>query len=394
MKGISILGSTGSIGIQALDIIRIHRDRFRVVALAAGSNIDLLEKQVREFRPAIVSCADAGAARELHARVSDLPGKTWIGQSTEGLERAATAEEAALVVGGLPGSTGLLPTFAAVESGKDVALATKEVLVMAGELFMNRVAERGIRLLPVDSEQSAIFQCLQGNGDSEINRIMLTASGGPFRDASIQDLQRVTREQALNHPRWKMGPKVTIDSATLMNKGLEVIEAKWLFGLTASQIEVVIHPESIVHSMVEFQDGSIIAQLGATDMRIPISYALAFPQRIASGTSPIDFPQLGSLTFHEPDAEKFPLLKAAFDSLKDRSTMPIILNAADEVAVGLFLAEKIPFHRIPRIVLEAMDRLDPAQVETLEEIQSFHESVVERVMKDWPLWIAPGGQPR
>ncbi len=386
MKGISILGSTGSIGIQTLDIVRIHGDGFRVAALAAGSNVDLLEAQVREFRPAIVSCSDARTAKDLQDRLSDFPGLPYIGHSAEGLEKAATADGAALVVGGLPGSTGLRPSFAAVESGKDIALATKEVLVMAGDLFMGRVAEKHVHLLPVDSEQSAIFQCLQGNTGAGIKRIILTASGGPFRDASVDELQNVTRDQALNHPRWKMGPKVTVDSATLMNKGLEVIEARWLFGIPASRIEVVIHPESIVHSMVEFEDGSIMAQLGATDMRIPISYALGFPERIASGTPPVSFPGLGSLHFHEPDTGKFPLLKAAFDSLNAETTMPIVLNAADEVAVDLFLAEKIPFHWIPRIVLEAMNRIVPEQVETLEEIEDYHKTVWKRVMKDWRVW--------
>lgn len=387
MKGISILGSTGSIGIQTLDIVRIHRDGFSVAALAAGKNVDLLEAQVREFRPAIVSCSDAAAANELHERLSDYRDKLSICHSAEGLEKAATAHGAALVVGGLPGSTGLRPSFAAVESGKDMALATKEVLVMAGDLFMRRVAEKGVRLLPVDSEQSAIFQCLRGNSGAGIKRIILTASGGPFRDASVHDLQNVTKDRALNHPRWKMGPKVTVDSATLMNKGLEVIEARWLFGIPPSRIEVVIHPESIVHSMVEFEDGSIMAQLGATDMRIPISYALAFPERIASGTPPVSFPGLGSLHFLEPDTGKFPLLKAAFDSLTTETTMPIVLNAADEVAVDLFLAEKIPFHWIPRIVLEAMDRIVPERVDTLEEIEAYHETVWGKVSKDWQSWI-------
>ncbi len=388
MKGISILGSTGSIGIQTLDIVRIHRDRFRVTALAAGSNVDLLETQVREFRPTIVSCADAGTVEELEDRLSDLPERPWIGHSVEGLQRVATADDAAIVVGGLPGSTGLGPSFAAVEAGKDVALATKEVLVMAGFLFMQKVAEKGVHLLPVDSEQSAIFQCLQGNSGAEIKRIILTASGGPFRAASVEDLQSVTRKQALNHPRWKMGPKVTVDSATLMNKGLEVIEARWLFNVPASRIEVVIHPESIIHSMVEFGDGSILAQLGATDMRIPISYSLGFPERIDSGTPQVSLPGLGSLNFHEPDTGRFPLLKAAFDSLDDETAMPIILNAADEVAVDLFLAEEIPFHWIPRIVLEAMNKIEPEYVETLQQIEDFHGTVSQRVMKDWRLWIA------
>ena len=386
MKGISILGSTGSIGIQTLDVVRLHPDGFRVAALAAGSNLDLLERQVREFKPAVASCATEKDARDLQNRLSDYSEPLWIGHSAEGLERAATVDDAALVVGGLPGSTGLRPSFAAVESGKDIALATKEVLVMAGHLFMSKVETGGVLLLPVDSEQSAIFQCLQGAGDAEIAKIILTASGGPFRDAAEDVIAKVTREQALDHPRWKMGPKVTIDSATLMNKGLEVIEARWLFNVPPSRIEVVIHPESIVHSMVEFRDGSILAQLGATDMRIPISYAMAFPHRIDSGTPRVHFPQLGSLNFQEPDTSRFPLLKAAFQCLEEERTLPIILNAADEVAVDLFLNGDIPFPWIARIVLESLTRIPPVEVETLEQIEQFHEAVSSRVRREWGSW--------
>ena len=255
---------------------------------------------------------------------------------------------------------------------------------MAGRLFMDTVRKRGVNLLPVDSEQSAIFQCLRGNAGAEIKRIILTASGGPFRDLPASDMDRVTREKALRHPRWKMGPKVTIDSATLMNKGLEVIEARWLFDVPASKIEVVIHPQSIVHSMVEFADGSILAQLGATDMKIPISYALAFPERIASGTSPVSFPELGSLTFQEPDTDKFPLLRAAYQALENGGPgAPIILNAADEVAAELFLSEKIPFTHISRIVLESLDTIPSRNVESLDEIMEFHQDVVRRVRSRW-----------
>jgi 1-deoxy-D-xylulose-5-phosphate reductoisomerase len=301
----------------------------------------------------------------------------------EGLERVASAEDAQIVVAALPGSTGLIPTFAAVNAGKDVALATKEVLVMAGDLFMRTVADKSVKLLPVDSEQSAIFQCLQANDRASVRRIILTASGGPFRDMPAHEMARVTRSQALNHPRWKMGPKVTVDSATLMNKGLEVIEARWLFNVPASRIEVVIHPQSIVHSMVEFLDGSIIAQLGATDMRIPISYALGFPRRIESGTDAISFPELRSLTFAEPDFGKFPLLKAAYDALEQGGSAPIILNAADEVAVDLFLHDQISFSHISRIVLESLNTIPSFKADSLEEIMAGHEHVVERVRADW-----------
>jgi 1-deoxy-D-xylulose-5-phosphate reductoisomerase len=384
MKGVSILGSTGSIGEQTLDIVRLHPHLFTVSALAAGSNLDLLERQVREFGPAVVSVADERSAMELKNRLADVRRPPWIGYSAEGLELAATAEGTALVVVGLPGSAGLVPTFSAVRAGKDVALATKEVLVMAGSLFMQTVGEQKVRLLPVDSEQSAIFQCLQGNVDAEVKRIILTASGGPFRDMPAAEMSKVTKEQTLNHPRWRMGPKVTVDSATLMNKGFEVIEAHWLFDVPAPAIEVVIHPQSIIHSMVEFNDGSILAQLGATDMRIPISYALAYPERIASGTQALDFPALASLTFQEPDFERFPLLKAAAEVLQDgRAALSIILNAADETAVDLFLSGKLPFKDIPRVVLESLDHTAVLPTSTLEEIVNFHEHVVREVRSRW-----------
>jgi 1-deoxy-D-xylulose-5-phosphate reductoisomerase len=383
MKNVSILGSTGSIGTQALEIVRLHPTLFKVCALAAGSNVDLLEKQVREFGPSVVCTANEETEKELRRRLKDYLRPVRIGHSKEGLERAATLEEADIVLSGLPGSTGLVPTFAAVNAGKDVALATKEVLVMAGQLFMDAVRQRGIALLPVDSEQSAIFQCLRGNSGSSVKKIILTASGGPFRDMPPAEMAKVRREQALHHPRWKMGPKVTVDSATLMNKGLEVIEARWLFDVPVSQIEVVIHPESICHSMVEFDDGSILGQLGATDMRIPISYALAFPQRITSGVSPISFPQLGALTFHAPDWEKFPLLRAAYDAAERGGSAAVALNAADEVAVELFLAEKINFGQIARIVFACLDKAPSARLDTLSQIMDLHERVVRMVRKDW-----------
>ena len=383
MKGISILGSTGSIGVQTLDIVRLHPDKFRVVALAAGDNLDLLETQIREFDPSLTSIGSEESAMELKRRLADHADRLWIGHSSEGLEAVATAADAELVVAGLPGGTGLNPTFAAVQAGKNVALATKEVLVMAGRLFMAAVKERSVNLLPVDSEQSAIFQCLQGNQGSEISRIILTASGGPFRDMPEAEMERVTRDQALNHPRWKMGPKVSVDSATLMNKGLEVIEAAWLFDVPAERIEVVIHPQSIVHSMVEFKDCSVMAQLGATDMRIPISYALAFPKRIMSGTAAVNFPKLGSLTFLEPDWEKFPLLRAAYQAYEMGGAASIILNAADEVAVELFLDEKLPFGHISRIVLDSLETISPESADTLEEVVALHEQVVEQVRRKW-----------
>lgn len=386
-RGISVLGSTGSIGVQTLDVVRLHPKRFKVIALAAGSNVDLLERQVREFRPSLVSCSGEFSATELKGRLGDFPNPPEIAHSGEGLIMMATAEDADLVVGGLPGSAGLRPCFAAVESGKDLALATKEVLVMAGELFMRTVGEMGNKLLPVDSEQSAVFQCLQGNQEAEVKRLILTASGGPFRGLSQEALAKVTPTEALRHPRWKMGPKVTVDSATLMNKGLEVIEARWLFNVPASRIEVVIHPESIVHSMVEFIDGSVLAQLGATDMRVPISHALAWPERIEAGTKPVSFPALGALHFEKPDTQRFPLLGVAYEVLQAESNSPaIVMNAADEVAVALFLKGKIPFYYIARIVLESLDRTAETWLQSLEDIEHFHNAVVERVRTDWKTW--------
>lgn len=384
MKGVSILGSTGSIGAQTLEIVRLHPDRFRIAGLAGGANLDLLEGQIREFRPEVVSCSTPQGAHELKRRVSDCSPRPLICYSREGLDAVATTDQAEIVVVGLPGSSGLRPSFAAVHAGKDLALATKEVLVMAGKLFMETVSNKAVHLLPVDSEQSAIFQCLQGNPNAHVRRIILTASGGPFRDLSDESMALVTKKQALNHPRWKMGPKVTIDSASLMNKGLEVIETRWLFDVPSSFIEVVIHPQSIIHSMVEFEDGSILAQLGATDMRVPISYALAYPERIGSGTPRLNFPELGSLTFRSPDMHRFPLLQAAYQAAADDSNASaIIMNASDEVAVDLFLADRVPFCGIPRIVLDAMESVSARSVETLEEIVALHEEVVERTRRKW-----------
>ncbi len=381
MKRISILGSTGSIGVQSLDVVRLHRDRFSVCALAAGSNIDLLEKQAREFEPSVISCADTQTAERVKKRLGDISFSCRIVSGEEGAEEAAAWPEADLVIGGLPAGTGLKPTFAAVRAGKNIALATKEVLVTAGRLFMDEARAAGVKILPVDSEQSAIFQCLEGHADARVRRIILTASGGPFREMSAEEMTRVTRAQTLDHPRWKMGPKVTVDSATLMNKGLEVIEARWLFDTPGSRIETVIHPQSICHSMVEFEDGSILAQLGATDMRIPISYAMAYPERIDSGTVPLDFPELGRLTFEGPDTDRFPLLKAAYDALEYGDEQCIVLNAADEAAVELFLNDEIDFPTIPRIVLSALDAILPPKVRSLDDVIDLHDSVKARTLE-------------
>lgn len=385
MKKIAILGSTGSIGVQTLAVIRSHPNLFQTVGLAAGRNIGLLEAQIREFRPAVVSCASEQDSLELKRRVSDMKYRPRFVAGIEGAQVVATWGDCDLVVSGLPGSIGLRPSFAAVEAGKDMALATKEVLVMAGELFMHAVSSRGVRLLPVDSEQSAIFQCLQGNKDEKVRRLILTASGGPFRDLPQHEMNTITVEMALRHPRWKMGPKVTIDSATLMNKGLEVIEARWLFNVEPSQIEVVLHPESIIHSMVEFHDGALIAQLGNADMRIPISYALAYPNRISSGADHLHFPSVRQLTFMEPDTLKFPLLDAAYQVLRDSDySKAVILNAANEAAVDLFLCHQIPFDAISTIVLDELEStMSVPATKSIKDIESLHEQVVRKVREKW-----------
>jgi 1-deoxy-D-xylulose-5-phosphate reductoisomerase len=383
MKNIAVLGSTGSIGIQTLDVVRLNPGLFRVVSLSAGRNLDLLVRQIKEFCPIIVSCCDEEACIELETRLNSFPRKPLITHSIEGHVLAATVAEADLVVMGFPGSLGLLPSFQAVRHGKDIALATKEVLVMAGRMFRKEVQEYGVTLLPIDSEQSAIFQCLQGQ-KSEIRRIILTASGGPFLRLPISEISEVTVERTLDHPRWKMGPKVTVDSSTLMNKGFEVIEAKWLFGVSPSAIEVLIHPQSIVHSMVEFKDGCILAQLGATDMRIPISYALAFPERIPSGSSYLNFPDIGILEFEEPDVKRFPLLKAAIDVLSSGDDCAsVVLNAADEAAVDLFLAGKISYTQIARLVLQMLDKTPRRNVDDLNDVEELHTDVIDIVRSEW-----------
>ncbi|MBY6278259.1 1-deoxy-D-xylulose-5-phosphate reductoisomerase [Symbiobacterium thermophilum] len=360
-RGIAILGSTGSVGTQALDVIDHHPGRFRVVALAAGRQVERLAEQARRYRPALLSVADAEAAAALRQRLQSESGGyrpeiTW-GQ--EGLIRAATHPESSLVLTSVVGAMGVEPTLAAIEAGKDIALANKETLVAAGELVMAAARARGVKLLPVDSEHSAIFQSLSGADPGQVRRILLTASGGPFRGR--KDLSGVTREEALRHPRWSMGAKITIDSATLMNKALEMIEARWLFGVPMERIEVIIHPESILHSAVEFVDGNVIAQLGPTDMRLPIQYALCYPERCPGFVQPLDLIALGSLTFERPDEETFPSLCYARRAATMGGTMPAVLNAANEVAVERFLAGEIPFTGIFQVVAGVMDRHDPVQ---------------------------------
>jgi 1-deoxy-D-xylulose-5-phosphate reductoisomerase len=365
LKKISILGSTGSIGQSTLSVVEKFPDRFTVVALAAGNNVDLLEKQVRQFRPQVAAVLSERSADELKKRCVGLNVRVLSG--VEGMIQTAAADDADITVSAIVGTAGLVPTIAAIRAGKNIALANKEVLVTAGELVMAEVRNRGISLYPVDSEHSAIFQCLQAGENRDIRRLILTASGGPFRASSKKALAEVTLAQALKHPNWSMGRKITIDSATLMNKGLEVIEARWLFNIPAERIKVLVHPQSIVHSMVEYCDGAVVAQLGMPDMKGPIAYALSYPERLTDVSPPLDLAQVGTLTFEEPDLERFPCLAYAFDALKAGGSMPAVLSAANEVAVRYFLEEKIGYADIARVIRSAMDAHTPSKITTVED---------------------------
>lgn len=349
VKNISIIGSTGSIGTQTLECVR--NLGINVEGLSANSNIELLEKQINEFSPQIVSVGTETLAVELKKKIGN---KCEIVYGIDGVTAVATVPAAEMVVTSVVGIAGLIPTIAAIKNGKNIALANKETLVAAGEIVMNLAREKGVHIIPVDSEHSAIFQSLRSGNSCEMEKIILTASGGPFRGYTKEQLANVTLAQALKHPNWSMGSKVTIDSATLMNKGLEVIEAKWLFGMDSSKIQVVVHPQSVIHSAVEFVDGSVIAQLGKPDMRLPIQYALTHPERAKASFSKLDFMQMSSLTFEKPDKETFRCLQLAFDAITAGGTMPAVMNAANEVAVSMFLKEEIKFSQIADIVEKIM----------------------------------------
>lgn len=353
MKRVSILGSTGSIGTQTLDVISRYPDRFRVEALAAGQNTDLLVEQANRFKPKLVSVS----SKELADRIAaQLPSGTRIVCGEQGLIEASANNDADIVITAIVGSQGLKPTLAAIEAGKEIGLANKETLVSGGHLVSAAAKDKGIRLLPIDSEHSAIFQCLNGESASAVHKIVLTASGGSFRDRTRDELKGVTVKEALAHPNWSMGAKVTIDSATMMNKGLEVIEAHWLFGLSFDRIEVLIHPESIIHSFVEFEDSSIIAQMGVPDMRVPIQYALTYPDRFVSPAKSLDLTELGKLHFRKMDYDRFPCLRMAFECGRAGGTMPAVFNAANEVAVSRFLKGDISFLDIEAVIQSAIDR--------------------------------------
>ena len=366
MKNISILGSTGSIGKQTLDVISQYPERFRVLGLSAGENFVLLAEQVRKFRPEVVSVRDAGLADALRAIIRDTG--TEILYGTDGAGEIASLDGNDLVVSAMVGASGLLPTLSAVMAGKDVALANKESLVIAGEILTGEAEKNGVRIIPVDSEHSAIFQALETCGKEYARRLIITASGGPFLNTPEDELRDVTVEVALNHPTWKMGDKITIDSATLMNKGFEVIEAKWLFGFEPERISVWIHPQSIVHSMVEYIDGSLISQMSVPDMRIPIAYALSYPERIPVNGHRVMPESFRELTFRDVDTKKFPSISLAFSALKEGGTLPAVMNGANEVAVRAFLAREIGFTDIVRIVEMVMSLHETVSARSLESV--------------------------
>ena len=351
-RQIAILGSTGSIGTQALDVIRKHSDLFEVYVLTANRNVELLIEQAQEFLPEMVVIADKQKYPRLKEALSHLPIKVWSGE--DALAQVVQAEPIQMVLTAMVGYSGLKPTLSAIQAGKAIALANKETLVVAGDLVTRLASEKQVPILPVDSEHSAIFQCLAGESNNPIEKIILTASGGPFRTFSQEQLKHVTSKEALKHPNWNMGAKITIDSATLMNKGFEMIEAKWLFGLTTDQIQIVVHPQSIIHSMVQFRDSSIKAQMGLPDMRLPIQYALAYPKRIDSDFERLNFNQFSTLTFEEPDKNRFRCLELAYRAVQKGGNMPCILNAANEMVVTGFLEDKIGFPAMSEIIEQTM----------------------------------------
>jgi 1-deoxy-D-xylulose-5-phosphate reductoisomerase len=370
VKAITLLGSTGSIGTQTLDIVAQYPDRFRIVGLSAGRNVALLQEQIRQFRPEIVAISDADKLQELRDAIADLNPQPILLAGEAGVVEVAKYGDARAVVTGIVGCAGLLPTIAAIEAGKDIALANKETLIAGGPVVNPLVEKHGVKLLPADSEHSAIFQCLQGVATGGLRRIILTASGGAFRDLPVEKLASVKVADALKHPNWTMGQKITIDSATLMNKGLEVIEAHYLFGMDYDNIDIVIHPQSIIHSLIELQDTSVLAQLGWPDMRLPLLYALSWPERIPTNWERLDLVKSGDLTFREPDHQKYPCMNLAYAAGRAGGSMPAVLNAANEQAVALFLAEKIQFLEIPKVIEKVCDKhqKDNCQSPSLDDI--------------------------
>lgn len=386
MKSITLLGSTGSIGTQTLEILTHHPDQFRLVGLAARSNVELLAAQIRQFRPEIVALCDAEKLPDLKAAIADLDPQPILVAGEAGVVEVARYGDAEAVVTGIVGCAGLLPTIAAIEAGKDIALANKETLIAGGPVVNPLIAKHGVKLLPADSEHSAIFQCLQGVPEGGLRRIILTASGGAFRDWSVDKLGEVTVADAIKHPNWSMGRKITVDSATLMNKGLEVIEAHFLFGMDYDDIDIVIHPQSIIHSLIELQDTSVLAQLGWPDMRLPLLYALSWPHRIYTDWEPLDLVKAGTLTFKEPDHDKYPCMQLAYAAGRAGGSMPAVLNAANEQAVALFLDEKIQYLDIARCIEQTCDRhsRDNCPDPGLEDILAADRWAREEVLRIYP----------
>jgi 1-deoxy-D-xylulose-5-phosphate reductoisomerase len=364
MKRITILGSTGSIGRNTLEVIKQNSEEFSAVALTAGRNIDLFERQIKSFRPEIVAVADKKTAAQLHRRVK----RVEILAGEEGISAVASYEDSDFVVSAIVGSAGLVPTLAAIRAGRSVGLANKETLVVAGEIVMREARRNGVKIIPVDSEHCAVFQCLAGYRKSEIRRIILTASGGPFFNRRKEELVNIGAEDALRHPNWSMGRKITIDSATLMNKGFEVIEACWLFGVSPEKVDVLIHPQSIVHSMVEFRDRGCLAQMSVPDMRGPIAYALSYPRRLNDPIRGLELDRIESLTFRKPDTRNFPCLSYAYEAIRSGGTMPTVLNAANEVAVKAFLDDRIRFNDIPVVIRKTIDGHIIKKISALEDI--------------------------
>lgn len=383
MKNISILGVTGSIGTQTLDVLRFHKDEFKLVGISAYKNIDLTLEIIKEFKPKVVAINNKETFERLKNIKDTLNYDFELLYGMEGLIRVATIDEVDIVLTSVVGMIGLEPTLEAIKCKKDIALANKETLVVAGELVMAEAKKYGVKIFPVDSEHSAIFQCLQGNDLKSVDKIIVTASGGPFRGYTKEQLEKVTLEEALNHPKWSMGKKITIDSSTLMNKGLEVIEAHWLFDCDYENIEVVVHPQSIIHSMVQYRDGAVIAQLGITDMKLPIQYALNYPIRENNISEKLDFYKIKELNFYEPDMETFKCLKLAYEAGKIGGLMPTILNGANEICVDLFLNKKIKYLDIPRIVEECMEVFKNNRKVTLENIIELDKSVRAYILKKY-----------
>ena len=365
MKKISILGSTGSIGVSTLDVIERNPESFQILALSAGSNVELFAEQIRKFKPQVVALFDSKKVPLLKKQIADLDVEILFGE--QGLISVATHSEIDVVVSGVVGSAGLLPAIHALRAGKNLALANKETLVTAGELVLKEAEKTNSQIIPIDSEHSAIFQALNGEKKERIKKIILTASGGPFRNYTLDQMENITVKDALNHPNWNMGSKITIDSSTMMNKGLEYIEAKWLFGIN-TPVEIIVHPQSIIHSMIEFVDTSIIAQLGIPDMRVPIAYALSYPDRFESNLPSLDLAKMGNLTFEKPDFERFPCLKLAIDAMDMGKTMPAVLNAANEIAVQAFLDELIPYKDIAELIQLVMQNHSPSPLNELQDV--------------------------